>query len=51
MRGFQTYVKAENDERLARTQFQRAQLLYDKGAISKSDLDTAETDEREGKPT
>lgn len=42
---FQTYVKAENDERLARTQLERAQLLYDKGAIAKSSLEQAEVTE------
>jgi len=46
---YQTYVKAENDERLAQTQFQRAQILYEKGAISRSDLETAETTERDAK--
>ena len=29
---YQTYLKAENDERLARTQLERAQILYEKGA-------------------
>jgi cobalt-zinc-cadmium efflux system membrane fusion protein len=42
---FQTYVKAENDERLARTQYDRAKLLYDKGAIAKSALEQAEAAE------
>jgi len=42
---FQTFVKAQNDERLARVQLDRAQLLYDKGAIAKSALETAETTE------
>jgi membrane fusion protein, heavy metal efflux system len=46
---YQMYVKAENDERLARTQLQRAQLLYEKGAISKSDLETTETNELDAK--
>ncbi len=46
---YQTYIKAENDERLARTQLQRAQLLYEKGAIAKSDLETAETNEADAK--
>ncbi len=44
---YQNYVKAENDERLARVQLDRAKLLYDKGAIAKSALeqsDAAETD-------
>ncbi len=39
---FQTYVKAENDERLARIQLERAQILYEKGAIAKSALEQAE---------
>jgi cobalt-zinc-cadmium efflux system membrane fusion protein len=39
---FQTYVKAENDDRLARVQLERAQLLYDKGATARSALEQAE---------
>jgi cobalt-zinc-cadmium efflux system membrane fusion protein len=39
---YQTYVKAENDERLARTQLQRAQILFEKGAIAKGALEQAE---------
>jgi membrane fusion protein, heavy metal efflux system len=39
---FDTYIKAENDERLARVQLERAQLLYEKGAIAKSALEQAE---------
>jgi cobalt-zinc-cadmium efflux system membrane fusion protein len=39
---FQTYVKAENDERLARIQLERAQILYEKGATAKSALEQAE---------
>jgi membrane fusion protein, heavy metal efflux system len=42
---FQTYVKAQNDERLAHAQLDRAKLLYDKGAIAQSALETAETTE------
>jgi len=42
---YQTYLKAENDERLARTQLQRAQILYEKGAIAKSALEQAEAAE------
>jgi membrane fusion protein, heavy metal efflux system len=42
---FQTFVKAQNDERLARVQLDRAKLLYDKGAIAKSALENAETTE------
>jgi cobalt-zinc-cadmium efflux system membrane fusion protein len=44
---FQTYAQAKADERLASTQFERAKLLYDKGAISLNDLQVAEdTDEK-----
>ena len=39
---YQTYRKAENDERLARIQLERAQILYEKGAIAKSALEQAE---------
>jgi cobalt-zinc-cadmium efflux system membrane fusion protein len=39
---FSDYRKAVADEKLARIQFERAQLLYDKGAISLSDFQTAE---------
>jgi len=39
---FQTYRKAVNDELLARIQLERAQLLYEKGAIAKSALEQAE---------
>jgi len=39
---YQTYLKAENDERLTRQQLERAQILYDKGAIAKSALEQAE---------
>lgn len=46
---YQTYLKAENDERLARLQLERAQILYDKGAIAKSALDTAEDTEGDAK--
>jgi cobalt-zinc-cadmium efflux system membrane fusion protein len=42
---YQIYIKAENDERLARIQLDRAKLLYDKGAIAKSALEQAETTE------
>ena len=46
---YQVYLKAENDERLARVQFERAQILYDKGAIAKSALETAEAAARDAK--
>jgi len=39
---YQVYLKAVNDERLARQQLDRAQILYDRGAISKSALEAAE---------
>ena len=39
---FSDYRKAVADERLARTQFDRAKDLYDKGAISMNDLQVAE---------
>ena len=39
---YQTYLKAENDERLARLQLEREQTLYEKGAIAKSALEQAE---------
>lgn len=38
---YQTYLKAQNDERLARIQLERAQILYEKGAIAKSALEQA----------
>jgi cobalt-zinc-cadmium efflux system membrane fusion protein len=46
---YQTYLKAENDERLARIQLERAQTLYDKGAIAKSALEQAEATEADAK--
>ena len=42
---YQTYLKAQNDERLAHTQLERAQVLYDKGAIAKSAMEQAEAAE------
>jgi membrane fusion protein, heavy metal efflux system len=39
---FSDYRKATADEKLARIQFDRAKLLYDKGAISLNDFQTAE---------
>ena len=39
---FSDYRKALADEKLARIQFDRAKLLYDKGAISLNDYQTAE---------
>jgi membrane fusion protein, heavy metal efflux system len=46
---YQTYLKAVNDERLAEVQLKRAQILYDKGAVAKSALETAETAEQDAK--
>jgi cobalt-zinc-cadmium efflux system membrane fusion protein len=46
---YQTYLKAENDERLARIQLERAQTLYDKGAIAKSAPEQAEDTEADAK--
>jgi cobalt-zinc-cadmium efflux system membrane fusion protein len=39
---FSDYRKAIADEKLAKIQFERAKLLYDKGAISLNDYQTAE---------
>ena len=39
---FSDYRKAVADEKLTRIQFERAKLLYDKGAISLNDFQTAE---------
>jgi len=44
---YQTYLKAQNDERLAHIQLQRAQTLYDKGAVAKSALEIAEDSEQD----
>lgn len=46
---FQTYAQAKADERLARTQFERATLLYDKGAISLNDKQVSEDTEEKAK--
>ncbi len=46
---YQTYIKAENDERLDRIQLERAQTLYDKGAIAKSALEQADDTEADAK--
>jgi membrane fusion protein, heavy metal efflux system len=43
---FQTYQQAKADEQLARTQLERAKLLYDHGAISLNDLQVAEGTEQ-----
>ncbi|MFZ0898745.1 MAG: efflux RND transporter periplasmic adaptor subunit [Candidatus Sulfotelmatobacter sp.] len=46
---YQTYVKAVNDERLARVQLERTQILYEKGAVAKSALEQAEDTEDDAK--
>jgi cobalt-zinc-cadmium efflux system membrane fusion protein len=46
---YQNYVKSEADERLARLQLDRAELLYQKGAIAKSALEIAEDAEQDAK--
>jgi cobalt-zinc-cadmium efflux system membrane fusion protein len=44
---YQVYRKAVNDERLTRQQLQRAQILYDKGAVARSALEQAENTEQD----
>jgi len=46
---FHQYLKTVNDERLADTQLQRAQLLFDKGAIAEKDLEVAQDAEQDAK--
>jgi membrane fusion protein, heavy metal efflux system len=46
---FSDYRKAVADEKLARVQYERAKLLYDKGAISLNDYQTAEDVENKAK--
>jgi membrane fusion protein, heavy metal efflux system len=46
---FSDYQKAVADEKLSRTQFERAQLLYDKGVISLNDLQVAEDTDAKAK--
>src|ERR1700742_3041165 len=46
---FNAYLKAVNDERLARTQDERAQVLYEKGAIAKSQVEIADDGEQDAK--
>jgi len=45
----QIYLKAVNDERLARQQLEREQILYEQGAIAKSALEQAEDAEQDAK--
>jgi cobalt-zinc-cadmium efflux system membrane fusion protein len=44
---FNQYLKAVNDERLARVQYERAKILYDKGAVARSQLEIAENAEQD----
>jgi membrane fusion protein, heavy metal efflux system len=46
---FDQYLKAVNDERLAKVQLERATLLFDKGAIAKSQLEIAQDAEDDAK--
>ena len=46
---FNQYLKAVNDERLAHAQDERARLLYDKGAIAKSQMEIADDGEQNAK--
>ena len=46
---FSDYQKAVADEQLARTQLERAQLLYDHGAIALNDLQVAQDTESKAK--
>jgi cobalt-zinc-cadmium efflux system membrane fusion protein len=46
---FNAYLKAVNDERLARTQDERAKILFDKGAIAKSQVEVADDGEQDAK--
>ena len=46
---YQTYRKAVNDERLARQQLDRDQILFDKGAIAKGALEQAEDTAQDAK--
>jgi cobalt-zinc-cadmium efflux system membrane fusion protein len=46
---FSDYQKAVADEQLTRTQMERAQLLYDKGAISLNDLQIAKDTDTKAK--
>ncbi len=46
---YQTYLKAENQERLARIQLERQKLLYEKGAVAKSAVEQAEATENDAK--
>jgi cobalt-zinc-cadmium efflux system membrane fusion protein len=49
--GFATYQMAVADELLARTQYERAQILYKHGAIALNDLQVAQDTENKAKVT
>jgi cobalt-zinc-cadmium efflux system membrane fusion protein len=46
---FDQYLKAVNDEHLANVQLERAKILYDKGAIARSQLEIAQAGEDDAK--
>jgi cobalt-zinc-cadmium efflux system membrane fusion protein len=46
---FQAYQHAENDERLAKLQLERAKILFENGAVAKSALEQAEDTEADAK--
>jgi cobalt-zinc-cadmium efflux system membrane fusion protein len=46
---YQIYLKAVSDERFARIQLERQQILYDKGAVAKSALEQAQSAEEDAK--
>jgi cobalt-zinc-cadmium efflux system membrane fusion protein len=46
---YDQYLKAVNDEHLANTQLERAKILYDRGAIAKSQLEIAQDGEDDAK--
>ncbi|WP_229740849.1 efflux RND transporter periplasmic adaptor subunit [Silvibacterium dinghuense] len=47
--GYDQYLKAVNDEHLANTQLERAKILFDKGAIARSQLEIAQDGEDDAK--
>jgi cobalt-zinc-cadmium efflux system membrane fusion protein len=48
---YSDYQQAQADEKLARAQFDRAKLLYDKGAIAQKDLEISEDADAKAKVT
>jgi membrane fusion protein, heavy metal efflux system len=46
---FNQYLRAVNDEHLANTQLERSRILFDKGAIAKSQLEIAQDGEDDAK--